>query len=146
MCILYFQVSVLQKCVITTSSTKAKSGQNLQNCSKLNEFYLECQHQFLIELMNSILVLLKWYVLILEVIRWWCNQNRKSHWTRFLPDRSYKRPFEMRFPLVLFYFILSWYLFCSFSVWCLGNEAEFDCIGSWSLTFHLIFNQWYFKH
>ena len=26
---------------------------------------------------------------------------------------------------------------CSFAVWCLGKDVEFDCIGSWSLPFHL---------
>ena len=27
---------------------------------------------------------------------------------------------------------------CSFPLWCLGNYVEFDCIGSWSLPFHLL--------
>ena len=37
-------------------------------------------------------------------------------------------------PLVLFYF----HCLCSFPVWCLGKEMEFDCIGSWSLPLHLL--------
>ena len=28
-------------------------------------------------------------------------------------------------------------LLCSFPVWCLRKEVEFDCLGSWSLPFHL---------
>ena len=27
---------------------------------------------------------------------------------------------------------------CSFPIWCLGQDVEFDCIGSWSLPFHLL--------
>ena len=27
---------------------------------------------------------------------------------------------------------------CSFSVWCRGQNVEFDCIGFWSLPFHLL--------
>ena len=29
-------------------------------------------------------------------------------------------------------------LVCSFPVWCLGQDVEFDCIGSWTLPFHLL--------
>ena len=27
---------------------------------------------------------------------------------------------------------------CSFPVWCLRQDVEFDCVGSWSLPFHLL--------
>ena len=27
---------------------------------------------------------------------------------------------------------------CCFPLWCLGQNVEFDCIGSWSLPFHLL--------
>ena len=29
---------------------------------------------------------------------------------------------------------------CPFPIWCLGQDVEFDCIDSWSLPFHLLFN------
>ena len=29
---------------------------------------------------------------------------------------------------------------CSFPVWCLGEDTEFDCIGPWMLPFHLFHN------
>ena len=28
---------------------------------------------------------------------------------------------------------------CSLPVWCLGQDVEFDCIGSWLLRFHLLY-------
>ena len=27
---------------------------------------------------------------------------------------------------------------CPFPIWCLGQDVEFDCIGSWALPFHLL--------
>ena len=43
---------------------------------------------------------------------------------------------------MLFYFMPSFCL-CSFPVWCLGQDVEFDCIGGCSLPFHLFHIAWY---
>ena len=32
--------------------------------------------------------------------------------------------------------------FCSFPIRCLGQEVEFDCISSWSLPFHQLYNMY----
>ena len=39
--------------------------------------------------------------------------------------------------VVLLYAVLIF--LCSFSVWCLGKDVEFDCVGSGLLPFHLLF-------
>ena len=47
---------------------------------------------------------------------------------------------------------LSWVILCrlncvcSFSIWYLRQDVEFDCIGSWSLPFHLLFAFWTHVH
>ena len=30
---------------------------------------------------------------------------------------------------------------CPFPVWCLGQDVKFDCIGSWSLPFYLLYTK-----
>ena len=61
----------------------------------------------------------------------------------FIYDSLVAISWERAIPLA---FHLCWFLFwcylncrCPFPVWCLGQDVEFDCVGSWSLPFYLLF-------
>ena len=45
------------------------------------------------------------------------------------------------FSLVLFYCSPLLNCRCPFPIWCLGQDVEFDCIGSWSLPFYLLYTK-----
>ena len=40
--------------------------------------------------------------------------------------------------LMLFLFYCRFNCRCRIHIWCLGQDVEFDCIGSWSLPFYLL--------
>ena len=51
-------------------------------------------------------------------------------------DICWERAFLLAFHLCCFTLCC---LGCSFPVWCLEKDVEIDCIGSWSLPFHLLY-------